>query len=540
MTKKLAKNARAAAGGGRAVSINPASFTPQFSYSLNGNNQGANWFGAGEPMAPQAPKEVRGRAFDYPASVNIINQPRSGNVFGFTALRAFADNYDLLRIVIEGRKDQMDRLSWVVQPVDNKQKITPQMKTRIKAVTKLLKKPDGEHKFKIWLRMILEDLFVIDAVSIYKRKTVGGTPVSFDQVDGATITRIIDDEGRTPEDPNETSYQQYLKGMPAVNYSTNTLMYRPRNPRINKLYGYSPVEQIMMTINIAIRRQIFQLNYFTEGNIPQALIGVPDTWTPDQIRVFQEWFDNILAGNLAEKRKARFVPSAVGKTYIPTQETELFGAAEEWLARVTCYAFSTNPEPFIKTTNRAVPGSVSEQTNAEGLDATKCYIKDLVDEIIQDELGEDDLEFIWKGDDELDPAKRQLITSGYLKDGLITVNEGRVDMGREPYDDPIFDKPMIMTSNGLAPAIQPEPDKVDENGQPIAPGANGPNHENGVATLDGGDNKSTGGKGNTGPHSLAMNKVYELIESGDEAELARLLSSLNPGALPMMQGAEHE
>src|SRR3546814_3010827 len=78
-----------------------------------------------------------------------------------------------------------------------------------------------------------------------------------------------------------------------------------------------------MTINIGLRRQVFQLNFFTEGNMPSALIGVPETWTPDQIRTFQEWFDNILAGNLGERRKARFVPSAVGKTYIPTQETEL-------------------------------------------------------------------------------------------------------------------------------------------------------------------------------------------------------------------------
>jgi len=29
----------------------------------------------------------------------------------------------------------------------------------------------------------------------------------------------------------------------------------PRNPRPHKAYGFSPVEQIVMTVNIALRRQ---------------------------------------------------------------------------------------------------------------------------------------------------------------------------------------------------------------------------------------------------------------------------------------------
>jgi hypothetical protein len=38
-----------------------------------------------------------------------------------------------------------------------------------------------------------------------------------------------------------------------------------------------------MTVNIALRRQMHQLQYYTEGNVPEALIGVPEAWTPDQI-----------------------------------------------------------------------------------------------------------------------------------------------------------------------------------------------------------------------------------------------------------------
>jgi hypothetical protein len=256
----------------------------------------------------------------------------------------------------------------------------------------------------------------------------------------------------------------------------------------------------MMTINIGLRRQVFQLNFFTEGNVPAALIGVPEQWTPDQIRTFQEWFDNINAGNLAERRRARFVPSAVGKTYIPTQETELFGNAEEWLARVACFAFSVSPQPFIQMMNRATAQSAQQEATATGLAPIQNWVKDLVDSVLSEDFGEADLEFIWKGDDELDPVKRQQITTAYVNGGLMPVNEARVDMGKEPYDDPRFDEPMFMTSNGLAPMTL-----TNE-----AQGADGKPAED--PPVEG--------------ESEAVKKMFELLQQGDEKQLADYFRTL--------------
>jgi hypothetical protein len=113
---------------------------------------------------------------------------------------------------------------------------------------------------------------------------------------------------------------------------------------------------------------------------------VPEQWTPDQIRIFQEWFDGIHAGNLAERRKARFVPSAVGKTYVPTQETPLFGDAEDWLARVCCFAFSINPQPFIKMMNRATSQNASQEAAATGMEPLKMFVKGIVDDVLADDF----------------------------------------------------------------------------------------------------------------------------------------------------------
>jgi phage portal protein BeeE len=523
----MARSQRAAAGGGREVALNPGSFTAPYTVGMTFGNtgKGADWFGPGQPMAPQAPEEVKGRAFDFPNGYNIINQTRAYEPISFATLRAFADAYDLLRLIIETRKDAMERLRWVIQLRDSKEKMTAQKRNKIKELTKFFLKPDGDHSWNAWLRMILEDLFVVDAVSLHRRKTRGGKLIALDQIDGATVRRVLDDWGRTPEHPDDTAYQQILKGMPAVNYRASELLYRPRNLRVHKVYGYSPVEQLLMTINIGLRRQIFQLNFFTEGNMPSALIGVPEQWTPDQIRTFQEWFDNLLAGNLGERRKARFVPSAVGKTYIPTQETELFGKAEEWLARVTCFAFSLSPQPFLQMMNRATSDTAAQEAASTGLAPIQNWIKDLIDTVLAEDLDAADFEFTWRGDDELDPTKRQQITSGYLKDGLLSMNEARQDMGREPYDDPMFDQPMFMTSNGLAPltltAQAQGGEKLDENGDPI----NSPDPgEQGSQQQDDGDEEKKEDKAGV------VKTLESLVAAGDQEQLAAFLRTMNEGA----------
>lgn len=512
---------RARRGGGREVAIptNP-SFGVSVSYGPGSGPGGVDWFGPGTPMTPQAPPNVKGRAFDYPTKTNMLTTQRTTSVFGFEVLRAFADSYDLLRLIIETRKDAMERLRWVIQLRDPKEKMTAQKRNKIKAITEFFLKPDKENNWNTWLRMLLEDLFVIDAATLHRRRTRGGSLYALDQIDGATIRRVVDYSGRTPEDPNDTAYQQILKGMPAVNYRASDLLYRPRNKRIHKIYGFSPVEQIMMTVNIALRRQVWQLNFFTEGNMPSALIGVPEDWTPDQIRIFQEWFDGILSGNSGERRKARFVPNAVGKTYIPTQEAELFGKAEEWLARVCCFAFSVSPQPFLQMMNRATADSAQQEAAATGLAPIQNWVKALIDDVLAEEFDSADLEFVWRGDDELDPTKRQAITEADVKVGLLTVNEGRIANGREAYEDPQFDQPMFMTSNGLAPLVM--------TSQAQGGGAKDPAASDEPA---GNSKKPNEQEAQTEAQDGIAKTIQSFVEAGDEYGLAEFFRRVQQGAL---------
>jgi hypothetical protein len=53
--------------------------------------------------------------------------------------------------------------------------------------------------------------------------------------------------------------------VPASDFSVEEFLYLPRNVRAHRLYGMSPVEQIALIVNIALRRDAATLDYYRAG-----------------------------------------------------------------------------------------------------------------------------------------------------------------------------------------------------------------------------------------------------------------------------------
>jgi hypothetical protein len=104
--------------GNSQATLPPSPYRIQVSYGASqgiARGTGADWFGPLDPLTPIAPPDVAGRRFDFPPGYNINTRPRAYEPIGFHELRAFADAYDLLRLVIETRKDQMERQRWRIR-----------------------------------------------------------------------------------------------------------------------------------------------------------------------------------------------------------------------------------------------------------------------------------------------------------------------------------------------------------------------------------------------------------------------------------------
>lgn len=422
-------------------------------YAFTGNADA--WMDAGEPLAPVA-QQAEGRRFDYEPFYNVgHSKPREREAIGFAQLRALADNYDVLRLVIEKRKDQMECLKWTIQKRDIASTASNESQRKDRKVDEAIaffQSPDKEHTWSDWLRILLEDLLVIDAPCIYPRKTLGGDLYALEVIDGATIKRVLDNTGRLPLPP-ETAYQQILHGMAAVDYTADELVYRSRNNRSYKVYGYSPVEQIIMTVNIALKRQIHALEYYTAGSVPDALVGVPEAWSADEIRRFQEYWDLLLSGETAERRKMRFVPGELSRNFKETKQPPLKDVYDEWLARVVCFAFSVEPTPFVAQVNRSVAETSREQSLSDGMSSLKNWVKALIDDVLARYMDMAAYEFVWREEESLNPKEQAEIYAIYKNAGILTADEIRADLGKEPL--PEQEQPDPNKQDGQQPEEQP-------------------------------------------------------------------------------------
>jgi hypothetical protein len=402
-------------------------------------------FSPGEPIAPVAEEPVR--LWDFPVGINTVIRPRAYEPFGFAELRAFS-NVELVRLAIETRKDQIERLDWRIKPRTVRPAATDSGPNdpRVARLETFWRKPDGVTPFATWLRLALEDLLVLDAPAFERRRSRSGALIGLDVVPGDTIHPMVDETGRRPSEPGAVAFQQVIKGVAWANLTTDDLIYAPRNPRPNHNYGFSPVEQIIVTINTAMRRQAAQLAYFTEGNTPAGLLNGPEGWSPDQIRDMQAWLDARLSGQTAEQAKLLWVPA--GTRYQAFKDSPIKDDFDEWLSRIVAYAFSLPPTPFIRQMNKGTAGEDQERGLEEGLEPIKRWVKRLIDGVIQDDQDCPDLEFAWNDGPAVDPDAQARVDDICLRNGSATIDEVRARRGEPPLPDGLGAKARVYTGGG--------------------------------------------------------------------------------------------
>lgn len=413
------------------------------------------WMGPNQPLTPMA-QEVRGRLWDTPVAFNLNYQPRAQAALSFEDLKMLADSCGVLRNVIETRKNQILALDWMIRPITVKgKKADPNQSGQYQAqqdyITNFFKKPSADDDWAQWIRKILENLFVYDAVSLLKNRTRGGALLAIEAMDGATISVKLDMNGMTPATP-AVAYQQVLKGLPAVDLTTDDLLYYPNNRRAGEPYGYPHVQQIYSYVDMAIKRIYEQIAYYKDSNIPRGMIEGPAGMTVDQIVQMQQYWESILSGQIDQRSKAWWVPQ--GSKYTAFSQEALFEEFDEWLARVICACFQTAPTPYIKQNNRATAQKAGDDADDAGLVPTMQYVKRLLDRIIAEDFGQPQLEFAWNENVEFSPKDRAEIDDKNVRNGTSTIDEVREARGQDPFGG-AASQPMVMTATGYVP-VDPE------------------------------------------------------------------------------------
>lgn len=402
-------------------------------------NQGGQ-YSPSNPLTPQH-QGYNPWQYQYQVGSNLVITPRTereGALLPFNVLRDVAANHDITALCIKMMIDQVCGDEWDIVVADKNDR--EHYEDDIKAVKQFLARPDKVHLFNDWLKPILYDCLSIDAACMFKRRTRGGKLYSLEYVDGSMIKPLIDEYGRVPMPPY-AAYQQIVFGYPygssdqpvtkALGFTVDEISYRPRYPRSFSRYGTSPIENILMKINIALRRDNFNLAYYTDGTTPDGGIFTFDKedMTPDQIEQFATMYNDLMSGRLKERMKLKFLPK--GK-YTATKEHQFDVQYDEWIARIVAIAFGVNPQQFIMMMNRSTGQLQDEQQTELGLAPLENFLNEWLTDIIQNDLGYPHLKFTYIGEKREDAAMSIKRDVEFVQSGILTIDEVRSQRGMPP------------------------------------------------------------------------------------------------------------
>ncbi len=454
------------------------------------------------------------RLWQGPVGWNLPTQPGSEGIrlASFATLKTLSDTYSVARTCIERRKNEIAGLDWDIVPTREASKayqgdhdaMRDFGERRAKAI-KFFKQPDPDFfSFNSFLKAALEDVFVFDALSILmkpkrgrglRRGLLGSDLDCLNLIDGQTCRPLIGLHGEVPRPP-APYIQQYLFGVPrsdfptmmdgrdieeaglrgaeAGSFSADQMLYLPITPRRQTPYGFSATEQALIVIMTGLRKQAYQLEYYSEGTVPAVYISPGDVnITPNQVRELQDAL-NAYANDQAWHHKVIVLPP--GSRVDPQRPQDLADQFDEIIMGQVAMVYDVDPmslgiipqvstavSPFAAKEMAQASRTVHERTSTKPLLKFLC---DIFNAILHRVCGQDDMKYTFAGMDEAqDQAAQTDLLVKQFQNGFISVDEARDELQRTPWGLPETSGPLFATQMGPVPLDQAVGMAVDHRTQ---------------------------------------------------------------------------
>lgn len=406
------------------------------------------WMGPGQPLPVAVPQDTPPRSWDYPVFYNYSVQPDAakGREAGVTMYQLKMLGRQTHVALARERlkiKQKKKRWSFGLERLPGETAHTAMLRAaddaRVKIVSDFFRLPDGENELPEWLGLNLENIITCGVTSIVPWRKVNGQPFRLEVYDPATIVPKLDSGGRRPMgiDPEtgETAvaFQQYIKGVPYGNFSDADMLWYGPNPVPGKVYPVGPTEQLLLYINIALRKDVQRLGQYTDGNIPAGLIPLPTTWTPAQIREWYNDFNNFVV-NIPENL-VKMVPipyaGAGAQPIFPAHETLKDGWEETWMRLV--FGFLSVPvSNMLREMTKANAEGNRNQADEEGEQYYEDVCRRLINRTVAKFFGWADVVARTESEVEMDLKKQSEIDKTRVTLGLDQPNEIRERDGKTP------------------------------------------------------------------------------------------------------------
>lgn len=403
-------------------------------------------FSPGTPIGPYDGYSRTPRSHNFVTGYNIATRPRTHERVSFDTLRGLIDAYDVAQTCIWHRIDSIRALDWSLVPARG---FRGDADTAIAIGMAVLEKPDRRTPFPNWLAKWLWDVLAYDAGALYRIRNRANRVIGLKPVDGTTIAPLLDYWGDSPEPPAE-AYVQYVNGVPWNWLTRNDLVYEPFRPRNNSPYGHAPLESILLNANTDLRFQAYFLQRFTDGNLPSAFASAPESWSPQQIEQFQEFWDTLMYGDQAAKHQIKWMPG--GSKIEWSNEKDFTDAFSLFLMRKTCAAYHVVPQDlgFTESVNRSSGETQADVQHRVGDLPLIAYIQGVLTHFLRYDLGLP-VEFAFDtGQEKEDRLQLAQAWQIYIESGMASPDEGREQLLGLP-GDPRRPTPRFFSTTRLGP-----------------------------------------------------------------------------------------
>jgi Phage portal protein len=518
-----------------------------------------------KPIPGMYPKQGP-RTWQYPVGYNIGQLPRSTEITAFDTLRNLAMLYDGIGLCEQAWFDFCSKPELVIKPrpkllVDGQgdpvspSKIQATYGARIDKWEHFFSKPDpdNDQSLRSWMKMALKEVLEIDALSIYRHTDRIGRIYGLEIMDGSRIKPLLNERGRKPNG-DFPAYEQFLHGVPAAFFRRDEILYLRETQRIDSPYGFSRVERIILRVNQALRKQNKDLSTFTDGNMPAGTLEPPDDgttdWTPEQLLVYQEMWDGMLAGNDSIKARIKVIPP--GAKFNKTDPDDIMTPFDQFLLNVTVAAFGITMSELGFTEN--VNKSSGETQEGVIYRRAMAPIMDLFSELftsVMEADGETDLMATWKAFEEPEDFKTKSEAWDILvRNGTQSTSQAAYALGLKPLveTEPFIIVPgsgIVFTSDAMDPAMRQgaKDAKLAGYEQAQNPPEEGMNNEQGTQQQAQGTTGSVGGKtagsGKTAAGAQGSGqKQAGARGANDTGAQKRSLDASLPGEPGAVEGAE--
>jgi hypothetical protein len=342
--------------------------------------------------------------------------------------------------------------------------------------------------------MALEDIIVLDAWAVWPQKSVGGDLKGLQILDGSTIKPLIDDRGMRPTPPYP-AFQQILFGFPRSEFSapdegveadgefsSDEMSFMIRNRRSNSVYGFSEVERALPIADIYLRRQQWLRAEYTDGVIPELLLKSDGSFTPDQLRAYENVLNDYLAGQTEQRKRANILPGGLDPISMDGYGEKFKSTLDDFLVTAICGHFGVQPSEIGMAQSAGLGGGAGLQNGQAssseviGLVPLANWIGKMISQLSYVYLGMPrELEFKFMPSARNDEEGMARTIDVAVKNGTMTRNEARAKQGLPLLDAPEADLPIIETAAGtfvitneglepLAPAEEPTEEAVTAEG----------------------------------------------------------------------------